>query len=256
MTADAPNRKGDPRRASPAERALARLHARADRIQIGAGAIAIEPSPGDAGRVKIRVGRRVAATARVELVREAGICDGDAWDASLPSRLAPVVEADAAIADAERRLARRPVATRRLRESLRRAGYSSPAIDRAVAHCEQRRLLDDAAYARLLAEELLRRKPMGARLIEAKLRARGVQGPLARSAAAEAASQRDDADDALALARKRLASMPPDLEPNKVQRRLFGYLARRGFDSQVCAAAVRIALDQRSGTWSQTCESE
>lgn len=134
---------------------------------------------------------------------------------------------------------------KRLMERLSRRGH-----DRAILEgvCEELRaagILDEEAMARSAARSMAARRASGVRLIEQKLRSRGIDGETAQRAAREATADRDPLEDATALARKKLAGMSGGLERVVVVRRLSGALARRGFDADVCRRAVERVMGER-----------
>ena len=111
----------------------------------------------------------------------------------------------------------------------------------AATELERKGLLSDRRAAESGAADRAVRGDAPA-LIEDKLRARGVDPAEARRAAAGATEGRAEAETALALARKRVRACPPDSDPESMRRRVFAYLARRGYDEDTCAAAVERAV--------------
>lgn len=143
----------------------------------------------------------------------------DAWEAALSS-LEKSAQTEKTVSDA-----------------LRRRGYAAPAIEAVVARLREYRLLDDAEYARRMAE-LQSKKPVGVYAFRRKLQARGISGD-----AAEEALQAFDDDQqraaCLEVARK-LHKKYAALPPREGKARLSQALMRRGFGWD----AVEGALDQ------------
>ena len=99
-------------------------------------------------------------------------------------------------------------------------------------------MIDDARFARELVADRAGRRLAGDRAVRHALLARGVPGDVAAQAM-EAAG--DEAERALALARKRAVRLSPS-EPEAAYRRLYAVLLRRGFESSVAREACRQAL--------------
>ena len=72
----------------------------------------------------------------------------------------------------------------------------------------------------------------------AKIRQRGIPAATASEAAEARLKDRDVLADAVDLARRKARVLRPGEDPQVVARKLFAYLARRGFDADVCRAAV------------------
>jgi regulatory protein len=119
-------------------------------------------------------------------------------------------------------LAHRPRSEAELRERLGDRGLPADAIEHAIARLKAARLLDDAAFARSWVES--RGASRGRRLLAAELRAQGVDEDIA----ADALAEMDDTQQARKLARRQAERLGP-LPWRDFQRRLGGYLARRGF---------------------------
>jgi regulatory protein len=92
---------------------------------------------------------------------------------------------------------------------------------------KQGRYLDDAAYARALVKEL-QEKPLGAARIRQKLMQRGFPLALIKECLAAAQEGYDERAAVREIAQRRLKLLAVD-EPEAARRKLYGYLARRGF---------------------------
>jgi regulatory protein len=170
-----------------------------------------------------------------------GLVEGVAWDDRLAAAAVGGMHADRARRAAVNALNRRAMPSGKLAEALRRKGSPPDVVAGVVAEMQRLGVLDDRAYARGVARSLVSRGGAGRRLVEMKLSQRGVPRDLAREVAAEACAERDPADDAMALARKKLRTLERFDDATR-RRRLYGALARRGFDADVCRTAVDRAL--------------
>ncbi|PYY48833.1 regulatory protein RecX [Curtobacterium sp. MCBD17_023] len=151
-------------------------------------------------------------------------------------------------ADAERismrALSRRGVSTSELRAMLsKQDAFDSDVIEQEIERLTRVGLLDDVALATDLVDRMHSRKGLGRQAIVADLRRRGID-QAAIDAALDAAA--DDEDDefirAIELATKRAGQMR-GLDRATAERRLSGFLMRKGYNGGVVRIAVERALD-------------
>jgi len=139
-------------------------------------------------------------------------------------------------------LALRARSSSELARSLVRKGEEKAHVDWAIARLLEQGLLDDAAFARALTRSRVVGGKRSRRRVEQELARKGV----ARSVAGEAISDvfEEEAVDQRAIveeaARKKLRSLA-GLEPAVQRRRLYGFLARRGYDLDDIRAAIEAA---------------
>ena len=139
-------------------------------------------------------------------------------------------------------LALRARSSSELARSLVRKGEEKPHVDWAIARLLEQGLLDDAAFARALTRSRVVGGKRSRRRVEQELARKGV----ARSVAGEAIDDvfEDEAVDQRAIveeaARKKLRSLA-GLEPAVQRRRLYAFLARRGYDLDDIRAAIAAA---------------
>jgi SOS response regulatory protein OraA/RecX len=189
---------------------------------------------------KRRVKVASAASAGCEalgLLRDGELLPAILWTPDLAANLAIDLERRQALVRGLNILSARAMTTQRFTQRLRRMGFSTAACEHALREATRLGLLDDAKLAGRVAEGLANRKT-GVRRIEQKLRASGVHERIAKSAAKKAASARDAHADAEAFARTRLQRMPDKLDKQAKRRRLFGQLARRGFEMDIAREIV------------------
>ncbi|MBM7801029.1 SOS response regulatory protein OraA/RecX [Curtobacterium luteum] len=150
-------------------------------------------------------------------------------------------------ADAERfsmrALGRRGVSTSEMRQTLAKHDLDADVVEGEIERLTRVGLLDDVALATDLVDRLHERKGLGRQGVVAELRRRGID-QVAIDAALEAAA--DDSDDefvrALELAAKRAGQLR-GLDRATAERRLSGFLMRKGYGSGVVRIAVERALD-------------
>ncbi|UYV13118.1 MAG: recombination regulator RecX [Phycisphaera sp.] len=170
------------------------------------------------------------------------LVSGDPWTPAIQERVRQVLaEAGARIA-AGRLLRVRPRSSAELRERLGKR-FPKEAVDRAVDALVRSGAVDDARLADDLAEQLGGVKPHGReairdRLERAKLGAEMLEEALDAHAPSTGEGQR--AVDAARAQLKRLQAL--SLTPEAMRRRMFGVLARRGFDAETAAEAIEQVL--------------
>jgi len=143
---------------------------------------------------------------------------------------------EAAKEAALRILARGPRTEREVEGRLRERGYHSEAVERALERLRRVSLLDDRAFVRSFLRTELFKAPQGKRLLELKLRRRGVPDALIREVDALLEEDPDLAGRSLAseegraaLGFAQLRGRYVRLSPEIYRRRMQQALARRGF---------------------------
>lgn len=190
---------------------------------------AIVPSARREGRFEVLVEGRRVATLPADVVARLGLHVGDEVNEALGAAIASAAGMQRTYDRALAMLAARARAARELRLALLRKGEPAPAVDAAVARLTAAGLLDDAAYARQFVRAKMAGPGFSRRRLEAELARRGVARDVTAAALAEV--MRDEEADTEAMldrvARKRLRTLRGDARTRR--RRLYGYLARRGY---------------------------
>lgn len=143
-------------------------------------------------------------------------------------------------------LAMRAYTTRDLGRKLHRRGYSEEEISEMVASFITTGLLDDERFAQQYARSRIVNDSAAPRRVVQLLSRYGIPRSLAEQAVARtiADEQLNPADSAELLARRKAVTLT-GLEPAVARRRLYGYLARRGFDLNHIRSAVAMVLAER-----------
>ena len=136
----------------------------------------------------------------------------------------------------------RPRTEGELRDRLLRKGCPLQEIEAVLAEFRQKGLVDDAKFARLFVAQSALSKPVGRRMLLSKLRGKGVAPELADAAVAGGTRPEDELETARQLAAGRLERMK-GLERAAVERRLFGFLSRRGFSGDAVYKVIREIRD-------------
>jgi regulatory protein len=128
-------------------------------------------------------------------------------------------------------LGARPYSTSALRRKLIQKEYEAADADDAIRRLLDNGLLNDAKFAEQFARSKMLSTGASRRRLTQDLYRKGIKGDVATQAIANVVEQ-DEIDPAAVIervARKKLAQLG-DLEPVVLRRRLFAFLARRGYD--------------------------
>ena len=136
-------------------------------------------------------------------------------------------------------LSARPYATRALHRKLIQKQYSAADADDAIRRLVDNGLLNDAKYAEQYARSKMLSTGTSKRRVQQDLFRKGIKGDVATNAIASVIEE-DEIDPAAVIervAKKKLAQLGA-LEPLVLRRRLFAFLARRGYDVDEIKAVV------------------
>lgn len=130
-----------------------------------------------------------------------------------------------------------------LRRLLIRKGHPPDEIEAAIARLRATGVLDDANFARQLARSKALGAGLSRRRIQLELTRRGVAREISEQAIEDVfAEERVDEDAVIErVARKKLRTLAR-LDAATQRRRLYGYLARRGYDADDIARITRRLL--------------
>ena len=199
---------------------------------------AITPVPRHPGRFEVLVEGKRFATLSLDVIERLGLAVGRSVSGA-EERIAEEAAALKVYDRALNMLAFRARSSAELARSLVRKGEPKALADRAVARLQEQGLLDDAAFA----QSFTRAKVLGAqqskRRVQQGLARKGVSRSITDDAIAtvfeeEGVDQRDVVEQA---ARKKLRSLMR-LDPVVRRRRLYAFLARRGYDGE----DIRVAM--------------
>lgn len=143
-----------------------------------------------------------------------------------------------------------------LRRRLLAKGFRPARVDPVLDRLEARGLLDDAAVAAAFVRDRLRHRPRGRVRLAQELRAKGVGADLAERVVETVLEDEEITETELArrvvegwLKRQGATTLEGLLAPRgapqaeKARRRLYGYLARRGFRGAALGRAMDVAVD-------------
>jgi regulatory protein len=191
---------------------------------------AIVPAPRPAGRFSVLVDGREVAVLTLEAIERLRLVVGRPIE-GLEEQVALETARLHAYDRALNMLAFRARSSSELARALQRKGEERAHIDWALERLREQGLLDDAAFARSFARSKVVDGKQSRRRVQQDLARMGVSRSLSDEAIdtvfeEEAVDQRAIVEEA---ARKKLRSLA-GLEPAVQRRRLYGFLARRGYD--------------------------
>ena len=205
---------------------------------------AVTPSPRREGRFDILVDGKSAGTLSLDAIERLQLHVGTEYG----ERLAESVAVEAARLRTFDRaldmLAFRGRATRELRTALLRKGEDAANVDHSIQRLTAMGLLDDASYARQYAHAKIVGPGFSRRRLQAELAKRGVARDVADEAIADALAEDDVDSDAILerVAARKLRSLEKEDAPTR-RRRLYEFLARRGYDSDDIRRVMKRILD-------------
>jgi regulatory protein len=192
----------------------------------------IVASPRREGRFELLVDGATFATVSLDLVERFGLRVGlaldDAGEAALRDAAGTLATYDRALG----MLAANARSARDLRRRLVLKGEPEAHVAAAIERLVAAGYLDDADYARQFARSRLLGAGTSKRRLKQELFRKGVAGAVVDEAVAEVVDEEGVDEEATAerAARKRLRALG-SMDPETRRRRLYAFLARRGFES-------------------------
>lgn len=168
-----------------------------------------------------------------EIARIGRVADTESLEDESPEQVAK--------ADAVRLLARRARSSGEVRRELERLGHAAHDVEAVILHCETSLYLDDLGLARVLTETLRERKHASRTQIRTKLRERLLPDGVIEVVLGEL--DEDEEHELLRQAAADRARKMTGLDRQTAERRLLGFLARRGWSGERASRVAREALD-------------
>jgi regulatory protein len=203
----------------------------------------LSETPNRSGRFRVALSGITLGDLTLDFVADAGVWEGRTITRLQAVEMISAVDRTAVLDKALDLLAVRARSSRDLSLRLRRAGARDPDISWAVARLESQGFVDDAAYARGVARAKALGGGVSRRKVITVLRQKGIAADVAAEAmdATLADVSLDEYGAALAAAQKRLRALS-SLEPAKRRQRLYAFLARRGYETDVVRRVVTEVL--------------
>jgi len=200
----------------------------------------ITASPRRTGRFDISIDGKPAATLSIEAIERlqlaVGVVVDERLDAALSRETSIVHTYDRAL----NMIALRARSSSDLRRLLVRKGEEAEYVDIAIERLVRAGFLDDTSFAKQFTRTKVAGAGLSRRRVQQELARRGVAREIAESAIEEVFAEEnvDENGTIERVARKKLKTLSR-LDETVQRRRLYAFLARRGFDSDDIARSVR-----------------
>ena len=192
------------------------------------------------GRYSVEIGGVALGALSVESISELGLRAGLMVDESLLPRLLSAARAVACYDKALDALARRARSRADLERWLRARDFTADEVTPALDKLAELGLLDDLAFARGYAQSRTVGRGFGRRRVAAELARKGVSRAVVDEVLAELSETLEQGEpDAMAAAAEKRAKSLSSLAPEVAQRRLMGWLVRRGYDMRAASETAR-----------------
>ena len=201
---------------------------------------AISASARYAGRFEILVDGKVVAILSLDGIERLGLRIGAQYSEPLANRVTIEAAALHTFDRALAMLAARPRAARDLERVLVRKGEPAEHVAAAIQRLLAMGILDDAQFARQFIRAKISGAGLSRRRLQSELWRRGVARDVIDAALAEVMAEDEVDEDAqiAEVAAKKLRTLR-SADPAVARRRLYAFLARRGYDS----VAIRRVMD-------------
>lgn len=124
-----------------------------------------------------------------------------------------------------------------IRERLERKQFCEDIIEKTIQYFKEIELIDDRQFAqKWISSRLL--KPFGMNRIRYELKTKGIQDEIIQQELKNIKDDYPEEEIVLNLVKKQ-AARHKNIEPNKLKSRIYGYLARKGFRSEIILKALK-----------------
>lgn len=130
-------------------------------------------------------------------------------------------------------LSYRPRSEKEVRQNLKKHKYHEGVIDEIIERLKRGGLVNDESFAGLWVENRSEFRPRGERMLRAELRQKGIPDDVISGAVADL----DETSLAIKAAQKK-ARRYQDLDWEEFQKKMYGFLARRGFHYGIISEVV------------------
>lgn len=202
-------------------------------------------------RYNVYVDEQFAFAVHEDVLMKHRLFKGQRIDAALLEEVLRDEERQDAYVRAIRWLGARQRTEKEVRLYLKRREYDDDVVEHCVSRLAAQRYIDDERFSHALAEERLRLQGKGKQWIKQELLQKGVDKGTVQEAVGSIDSEAET-EAAIALARKRWRTLSRDSDRQAARRKLYGYLARRGYS----ASAVRAAVNAAAADDGETEETE
>jgi len=193
-------------------------------------------------RVNVFLDGRFAFSLEPEVAVKEGLHSGQELSAGQIEALARSDHFHRCLNAATRYLSYRPRSESELRERLHRRGFSGDSIEAVLTKLKEQGLVDDMAFAQFWKDNRESFNPRSQWLTKSELRRKGVASDIID----QVVDTIDDEDSAYRAAQSKMRSLPR-ADYQLFQRRLGGYLKRRGFGYRVISHTIGRLWQEQGG---------
>ncbi|MCI3919500.1 RecX family transcriptional regulator [Paenibacillus sp. TRM 82003] len=198
-------------------------------------------------RYNVFVDEQFALAVHEDVLMKHRLFKGERIDAARLQEVLKDEERQDAYVRAIRWLGARPRTEKEVRMYLKRREYEDEVIDECVKRLAEQRYIDDERFSHALAEERLKLQGKGKQWIKQELLQKGVDKGTVQETIGSLDPE-DETEAAVKLARKRWRSLAKEEDSAAARRKLYGYLARRGYSASAVRAAVNAAAEDEGAT--------
>lgn len=127
--------------------------------------------------------------------------------------------------------------SKELSDRLKLKGYKDATIEAVLQYLKKLDLINDEAFARSWAKERTSRKPIGRNLLSQELHQKGIAAEIIAEVCESVFAEKSEESLAFAVAHNKLKSSQ-NLDTLTSSRRLYSYLRRRGFSTDVISTVM------------------
>ena len=129
-----------------------------------------------------------------------------------------------------------------IREKLYQKGYKKEIREKTINRLKELGFLDDRKFAQEFIERYLFRKPAGKYLLAKKLREKGIKAKIVEESLEKFYPEKEE--DLAKKAGEKFLSRLNSLPLEKKKARLFSFLSRQGFPSEMCVQTTQKLVNE------------
>ena len=198
-------------------------------------------------RVNIFVDGAFALGVHIDVLREHGLRKGDELKSKTLIALKSAEELQLAKQQALRFIGYRFRSEKELRAKLRDNQFHPEIIDNTISCLRDYGMVDDTRFACSFVKDTLMKKPAGRIFLQGQLRSKGIATETIQEVLDDLVPAGDEdmlALDAATKLMKRYRASRKEIDPDKQQARISGFLARRGFKWSTVHSVLRKLFNQ------------
>ncbi|GAB6931421.1 RecX family transcriptional regulator [Paenibacillus sp. JCM 10914] len=150
-------------------------------------------------------------------------------------------ERQRAYVDSLYHLSRKPRTSQEIRQRLQQKGYEQGCIETTIERLQQERLIDDALYAKMWAEQRITNHKKGRLWVKQELRQKGIDSANIAEALGEVSADAE-LQSAMAIGRKKWQQTSGDVQDRR--RKTGAFLMRRGFSGEQVRQTLKTLMEE------------